>query len=90
MVVTAGICTLIDDHGETTLSAGDCAAFPAGDPNGHNVVNKTEAEARFVVVGTRTTTEICRYSDLDMMVTDTKDDSTFTRKDGTPYEGEET
>jgi uncharacterized cupin superfamily protein len=90
MVVTMGTCTLIDDHGETTLNLGDCAAFPAGDPNGHHIVNKTDAEARFVVVGTRTPTEICRYSDMDMMVTDTETSSTFTRKDGSPYEGENT
>ncbi|MDQ7011689.1 MAG: cupin domain-containing protein [Mariprofundaceae bacterium] len=90
MVVTAGTCTLIDDHGETILTQGDCAAFPAGDPNGHHIVNQTDSEARFVVVGTRTTTEVCRYSDFDMMVTDTNVGSTFTRKDGTPYEGEET
>lgn len=84
LVVTAGICTLVDDHGDTELHPGDCAAFPAGDANGHHIVNKSGADAAFVVVGTHTPTEIAHYSDVDMMARVDKDGYVFTRRDGTP------
>ncbi len=82
LMVTQGVCTLIDDTGETELVTGDCAAFPAGDPNGHHLVNKSDKDAVFLVVGTRTATEVGYYSDEDMMVTVENGAYHFTRKDG--------
>ncbi len=35
-----GICTLVQDEGATDLHPGDCAAFKAGDPNGHHFQNR--------------------------------------------------
>ncbi len=90
LVVTTGTCTLIDDFGETILTPGDCAAFPANDGNGHHLVNRGDIDAQFVVVGTRTPTETAYYSDIDMMVQDDEHGYQYTRKDGTPYEGEDT
>lgn len=87
MTVLSGSCTLVDDHGETELQAGDCAAFPAGDANGHCIVNNSGAEARFLIVGTRTATETAWYSDIDMKVTVQDGQYDFTRKDGSPVEG---
>ncbi len=84
VMVTEGVCTLIDDHGEHTMQPGDCATFPAGDANGHQLVNKTDAPALFLVVGTRTETETAYYSDLDMKVTMDATGFNFTRKDGSP------
>lgn len=85
VMVTQGICTLIDDAGEHEMRPGDCAAFPAGDTNGHHLKNKTDAPAAFLVIGTRTPTETAYYSDLDMMVRDGTDArDRFTRKDGSP------
>lgn len=82
LIVTQGVCTLIDDNGETDLLPGDCAAFPAGDPNGHHLVNKSDKPAAFLVVGTRTPTEVGHYSDEDMMVRVENGQFNFTRKDG--------
>ncbi|MFT7594432.1 MAG: putative cupin superfamily protein [Paracoccaceae bacterium] len=65
LMVTTGVCTLIDDTGEQQLLPGDCAAFPAGDPNGHQIANKTDAPAAFLVVGTHTPMETAFYSDMD-------------------------
>jgi uncharacterized cupin superfamily protein len=90
LVVTAGVCTLIDDHGETILNPGDCAAFPANDGNGHHLANRGDVDAQFVVIGTRTPTETGFYSDVDMMVKADENGFQYTRKDGTPYEGEDT
>ena len=84
LMVTSGVCTLIDDHGETELHPGDCATFPAGDANGHHLKNNTDAPATFLVVGTRTEAETAYYSDIDMMVKDDANGFNFTRKDGSP------
>ena len=88
VMVISGRCTLIDDSGRHPIQPGDCAAFPAGDGNGHHLVNDTDEEARFLVIGTHTPTEIAWYSDLDLKATLTAEDTTFTRKDGTPYTGD--
>lgn len=82
VMVTQGICTLVDDNGEHEMQVGDCAAFPAGDENGHHFINKTQAPAAFLVVGTRTETETAFYSDINMMVKMGPDGAAFTRKDG--------
>ena len=39
--VLEGELTLIEDGGETVLSAGDCAAFPKDSGNGHHLINKS-------------------------------------------------
>jgi len=89
VIVTEGTCTLVDDDGRHEMSVGACAAFPAGVANGHHLLNETDEEARFLVVGTKAPHEVATYSDIDLMV-ETKDgSSTFTRKDGTPYPGDD-
>ncbi|MGB3317314.1 MAG: cupin domain-containing protein [Albidovulum sp.] len=90
VVVTAGTCTLVQDEGETTMRPGDCAAFPAGDPNGHHFINKTDAEARFLVIGSRMNPEKATYSDVDLEVELKDGAASFTHKDGTPYQGDRT
>ncbi len=86
LIVLSGELTLVDDSGETTLLPGDCASFPAGNANGHHIVNKSRQDGRFLVVGTRTETETVWYSDIDMKVTADKNGDHFTRKDGSPIE----
>ncbi|CUH80906.1 cupin domain-containing protein [Tropicibacter naphthalenivorans] len=85
LVVTEGALTLVDDTGETPLSPGDCCAFPKGDRNGHHIVNRSDAEGAFVVIGTRTPTERGHYSDVDMQVTVDAGQMAFTRRDGSPF-----
>ncbi len=86
VMVTRGICTLVDDTAKTELYPGDCAAFPAGDANGHNLVNETDEVAEFLVVGTRTPTENAHYSDIDMKVQVDGHGFNFTRRDGSAIE----
>jgi len=89
VIVTEGTCTLVDDDGRHEMSVGACAAFPAGEANGHHFINESGEQARFLVVGTKAPHEVATYSDIDLMV-ETKDGtSTFTRKDGTPYPGDD-
>jgi uncharacterized cupin superfamily protein len=87
VMVTSGECTLVQDAGETVMRPGDCAAFPAGDPDGHHFRNRTDKPASFLVIGTRTPTEVATYSDVDFMVTQDGTTNTFTYKDGTPWAG---
>lgn len=86
-MVTQGECVLLQDAGETLMRAGDCAAFPAGDPDGHCLVNRSKTEARFLVVGTKAASEVATYSDVDLRVEMEGGQARFTYKDGTPWEG---
>jgi len=85
VMVTQGTCTLVQDEGETEMHPGDCAAFPAGVPDGHHFLNRTAVEARFLVVGTRAEHEVATYSDIDLVVTLEAGKASFTRKDGAPF-----
>jgi uncharacterized cupin superfamily protein len=48
-------------------------------------VNRTDAVARFLVVGTRSAHEVATYADVDMMVELKGGKAAFTYKDGTPW-----
>ncbi|MCB1358766.1 MAG: cupin domain-containing protein [Maritimibacter sp.] len=85
VMVTQGVCTLIDDSGRHEMHPGDCAAFPAGDGNGHHFINETSEEARFLVVGSKAPHEVATYSDIDLVVEMADGKASFTRKDGSPY-----
>src|SRR5581483_3007411 len=65
--VLSGELTLITDDGEDVLRAGDAAAFPKGVPNGHHFINRGNAPATYLEVGTRSDFDVCYYSDIDMM-----------------------
>ena len=81
--VLEGEVTLIEDDGETVLRAGDCAAFPKGSGNGHHMINRSNATAVYLEVGTRAPDDLTTCSDIDMMSTNA--DGRFVHKDGTPY-----
>lgn len=85
VMVTEGECVLVEDAGETLMRAGDCAAFPAGNPDGHHFINRSDRPARFLVVGTRAPAEVATYSDVDLKVTIAGGQARFTHRDGTPY-----
>lgn len=87
VMVTEGECTLVQDAGETLLRAGDCAAFPAGNPDGHHFINRSAAVARFLVVGSKAATEVATYSDVDLRVEMAGGRARFTYKDGTDFKG---
>ena len=85
VMIVSGELVLIEDSGETVLSEGDAAAFPAGAQNGHHLVNRSKAEARFLVIGTRAPEEYAEYPDIDMRLRSDTGGYSFTHKDGTPY-----
>lgn len=65
VVILAGQAVLVDDHGEHAMAPGDCAAFPAGDGNGHVLQNRGGADCVFIAVG-RPSASDCYYPDIDM------------------------
>jgi uncharacterized cupin superfamily protein len=83
VMVVSGELTLVNDEGETLMRAGDCAAFPAGVPNGHHLVNRSWGNALFLAVGPNLKDDKATYPDIDLAY-DAASDS-FTHKDGTPY-----
>ncbi len=87
VMITLGECTLVQDAGPVIMRGGDCAAFPAGVPDGHHLINHTDSEARFLVVGTKAKTETGTYSDVDLQVHQAGGVNRFTYKDGTDWKG---
>jgi uncharacterized cupin superfamily protein len=81
--VLEGELTLIEDAGETLLRAGACAAFAKNSGNGHHLINKSNAMAVYLEIGSRQPADVTICSDIDMMSTNA--DGRFTHKDGTPY-----
>lgn len=87
VMVTEGCCVLVQDEGESLLRPGDCAAFPAGDPNGHHFINRTDRVARFLVVGSKSKHEVATYSDHDLVLEMTQGKARFTYRDGSDFSG---
>jgi uncharacterized cupin superfamily protein len=81
VMVLTGEVVLVTDAGEEVLRAGDCAAFKAGDADGHHLINRSDREATLLEVGNddpardRTT-----YSDIDMIAE--PGTGAYLRKDG--------
>ena len=66
LIMIAGEAVLVDDGGETIMHAGDVAAFPKNDGNGHVLINRSEADCVFVALG-RLAISPCHYPDIDMI-----------------------
>lgn len=85
VMVTQGECTLVQDAGPVIMRSGDCAAVPAGVADGHHFINHTDAEARFLVVGTKSVSEVATYPDVDLICHLEHGKGRFTHKDGRPF-----
>ncbi|MCD2322469.1 cupin domain-containing protein [Sphingomonas sp. IC-56] len=80
VVMLAGEAVLVEEDGETVLRAGDLAAFPKGEKNGHHLQNRSDVDCVFVAIsaGVRGSGD---YPDIDMRFTP----EGYFHKDGTPY-----
>ncbi len=87
VMITQGTLMLAMDDGETEMNPGDCAAFPAGEPNGHCLVNRSGSTAAFLVAGTRAPREVATYSDIDLKVEIEAGKARFSYKDGSDWQG---
>ena len=82
VVMLAGEAVLVDDSGETVMRAGDVAAFPKNDGNGHVLQNRSTAPCTFVAIG-RTADSDCHYPDIDMHLSAAVGEQR--RKDGSSF-----
>lgn len=64
----AGEVVLHEGDGETVMRPGDTATFKAGDAVGHCLENRSGAEARYLVVGTRAPADVVTYPDHDRIL----------------------
>lgn len=85
--IMSGTPTLIDDQGETVLQPGDFTTHRAGVANGHHMINRTDTEVTFLVIGTRhPEADSGHYPDIDLAIpANGTRQRKFTRKDGSPY-----
>lgn len=79
--IVSGHPTLVTDAGRTKLSPGMCAGFPAGDGDGHCLINETGADVVYLEVGDRTPGDSVVYPD-DNLLAKAASSWSFTRKDG--------
>lgn len=79
VVMLAGEAVLVDDQGRHVMRAGDIAAFPKNDGNGHALINESDSDCVFVAIGKASASD-CHYPDIDLHLFGA--DSRFRRKDG--------
>ena len=85
VMVLEGEVAMIENDGETILRTGDCATHKAGVANGHHLVNRSTADAAFLVVGTRARTETAHYPDIDLKAVNDGNGFRYFHTDGRPY-----
>ena len=83
--VLEGEITLVTNAGETLLTAGMCAGFPAGAPDGHHLINKSGKRALYLDIGDRPAGDAAHYPDVDMAAS-YETASKFTRRNGEAFE----
>jgi len=83
--VVAGELVLCEDDGETMLKPGDAAGWKANVDNGHCLINRTERDAVYLEIGTRSKTEHVVYPDIDMELKRDGTDMRYLHKNGEPY-----
>jgi uncharacterized cupin superfamily protein len=83
--VVEGEVVLIEDEGETVLKSGDAAGFKANTPNGHHLVNRSNRDAVYLEVGTRSKHEKASYPDVDLLAVRDDAGMRYTKKNGELY-----
>lgn len=83
--VLEGELVLVTMDGEQRLRVSMAAGFPAGDRNGHCLLNRSDRPATYLEIGTRAKTDDVTYPDVDMRAEKRDGKYVFLHKDGTPY-----
>ncbi len=81
LFLLSGALTVVEDGVETVIGPGDACCWPAGVPVAHCLLNRSDAPATYLIVGSRRAGNICHYPGLDLLSTP----QGYTRLDGTPY-----
>ena len=80
-----GEVVLVEDGGEIALKPGDAAGFKANNPNGHHLVNRTDRDAVYLEIGTRSKHDRVEYPDADILVIRDDKGARYTHRNGEPY-----
>lgn len=85
--VVSGELVLVEDEGEVVLRQGDSAAWRAGVRNGHHLQNRSNQDAVFLAVGSRSDADWGEYPDIDLRFEPGRysGGGGYRHKDGTPY-----
>lgn len=83
--ILSGHPTLLTDEGETELSPGMCAGFPAGTGNGHCLINRRLEDVVYLEIGDRTPGDAATYPDDDLRAELIDGEWRFAHRDGRQY-----
>ena len=84
--VISGHLTLITDEGAQELTPDMVAGFPAGDSNGHHLINKSEQTATYLEIGDRNSQDEVFYPDIDLLYkVNAEGKHEFSNRDGVAY-----
>jgi uncharacterized cupin superfamily protein len=84
--IIEGEVALITDAGSQRLTPGMMAGFPAGEANGHHLVNQSSSRVVYLEIGDRTPEDQAHYPDDDLLAKAGPEGWIVTHKDGTAYE----
>jgi uncharacterized cupin superfamily protein len=68
--VLSGEATVIEEDGAHLLRPGDAACWPAGNENGHQVVNRSDVPCTYLIFGTRMAHDTVHYPDAGKVLYD--------------------
>lgn len=83
--ILKGEVVLVTDGGEQLLTVGMAAGFPAGQRDGHHLINRSDQSAKFIEIGTRASNDDGDYSDIDMKFVVCEGVERYFHKNGDPY-----
>ena len=84
--VLEGEVNLVANSGEQVLKSGMAGGFPAGDADGHYLVNRSNADVVYLEIGDRTSGDSVNYPDDDLIAKASEKGWIFTHKNGELYE----
>jgi uncharacterized cupin superfamily protein len=83
--VLDGELTLVTNAGERTLRAGQCAGFPAGHADGHQLINRGTVPAVYLEISNRDDEDLPHYPDVDLGWRASASGGGYIHKNGEPY-----
>ncbi len=83
--VVSGELRLVTDAGETRLTPGMMAGFPANVADGHHLINRSDGIATYLEIGDRTPGDRAEYPDHDLLAEPHDGGYVFTHRSGEPY-----
>jgi uncharacterized cupin superfamily protein len=84
--IVSGHLTLVTDEGEQPMTPGMVAGFPAGDPNGHHLINRSGQTASYLEIGDRDSQDEVVYPDIDLLYKLNDDGKhAYTNREGIAY-----